>query len=118
MAKWRVINNNRIQSYSKWVFLWDRQQGVAIKTEVPRRPWTKIDPDFSHWQACEEDDAIPYTFPAGEKPNDAHFTNDNTFMVGDHGELAGSEAMMSGFRDELIFPCADFDDDDDDDFFF
>lgn len=99
MRKWRVINNNRIQSYAQYVFLWNRELGVACKVEMPKYRWAKIDKSFSHWMpTCEEED-IPNTYPAGEKPNDAHF-KDSGAMYGDDGGMILCNPLL---MDEPIF---------------
>lgn len=56
MSNWRRLGNNRIQTFAKEVWLWDDMIGVAVKAPVPSRPWTKIDPDFTHWKPAKPDD--------------------------------------------------------------
>lgn len=88
MAKWKEIKNNKIQTFSEEVFLWDKTLGVAARVKVPSRPWVKIDNDFSHWMSAAGFDSgeFPMTYPVGEKPNEAHFdTSHVTVMEGDDG---------------------------------
>ena len=59
MRNWRVINNNMIQTHSKFVWLWDNGGGVAVLAPVPSRPWKKLDPDFTHWMQGEEGEQFP-----------------------------------------------------------
>lgn len=56
MSNWRKLENNRIQTFAKEVWLWDDKIGIAVKAPVPSRPWTKIDADFTHWKAVKDTD--------------------------------------------------------------
>lgn len=60
MKNWRVINNNMIQTHQKYVWLWENAEGVAVKVEVPKRPWKNINPDFTHWMKAEELEMEPF----------------------------------------------------------
>lgn len=56
MAKnWREIKNNKIQSFSDEVWLFDSEGGVVIPFAVPGRPWTNIDKAFTHWMPKSND---------------------------------------------------------------
>lgn len=59
---WRVINNNMIQTTAKEVFLWDNNEGVAVRVPVPSRPWKKLDTSFVAWMNA--DDAAEGYYPA------------------------------------------------------
>lgn len=91
MAKWREIKNQRIQTSANEVFLWDSTEGVACRVKVEKYPWTKIDPDFTHWQSADGwlPSMFPPTYPAGMKPSDAHFTGPDALvgMAGDDGTM-------------------------------
>lgn len=50
---WRVINNNMIQTTAKEVFLWDNNEGVAVRVPVPSRPWKKLDASFAAWMNAD-----------------------------------------------------------------
>ncbi len=59
MKNWRVINNNKIQTYYSYVWLWDNVGGVAVLVKVPSRPWTKLSNDFKFWMMGEEGEETP-----------------------------------------------------------
>ena len=42
-----------IQTHATEVFLWDNNEGVAIRVHVPSRPWKKLDPHFEAWMSAE-----------------------------------------------------------------
>lgn len=68
VANWRKIRNNKIQTWDKHVWLWDDMMGIAVMAPVPKRPWTKIDPDFSHWMGGVEGE-LPPKFPPTDFKN-------------------------------------------------
>lgn len=49
MVNWKEIKANRIQTFDKEIWLYDSAGDISVKVEVPSRPWTKLDPDFTHW---------------------------------------------------------------------
>lgn len=53
MKNWRVINNRKIQTWAKEVFLWDNEEGVAVRAPVPGRPWNKLSEAFVAWMPAE-----------------------------------------------------------------
>lgn len=59
MAKWMKIENNRIQTFAEEIWLWDDMIGMSVKVKVEKRPWTKIDPDFTHWHKVTKDGSQP-----------------------------------------------------------
>lgn len=54
MAKWKEIKEQRIQTFDKEIWLYDSANNISVKVPVPKRPWTKIDPDFTHWHKVNE----------------------------------------------------------------
>lgn len=56
MAKnWRVLKNNKIQTFEEEVWLFDSEGDVVIPFTVPSRPWTNIDASFTHWMPKTND---------------------------------------------------------------
>lgn len=83
--KWRDLWSGRIQTYSKFVWLWDSQIGIATKVDVPSRPWNKINPDFTHWMPAteERDEPAPINVPAGVKRIAKELFLDHDMLTGD-----------------------------------
>lgn len=67
MSKWKQIKENRIQTFDEEIWLYDSANNVIVKVEVPRRPWTKLDPDFTHWHKVSKEfpDDAPSLNPDG-----------------------------------------------------
>lgn len=125
MANWRNIFSHRIQTYNSHVWLWDRVGGVAVKVPVPKRPWTGINPDFTHWMAAGGDESPDYIpdAPTGFADS-ASFTSTttSTTILSDTVEELMKTLRAAGVvddDDEEDLAFADDDDDyydDDDDF--
>lgn len=85
--KWKEIKGNRIQTYWDDVWLWDSQIGIATKVPVPSRPWSKINPDFTHWMQASDDrdEPAPTNVPAGVKRIAKELFLDHEIIEGDDG---------------------------------
>lgn len=68
MSKWREIKEGRIQTFDKEIWLYDSANNISVKVAVPRRPWTKLDPDFTHWHKVTNGEKPPFYNP-DSKPN-------------------------------------------------
>ena len=67
MAKWKEIKANRIQTFDEEIWIYDSAQNISVKVEVPSRPWTKINPDFTHWHKVDKSNPHPPAFnPDGQ----------------------------------------------------
>lgn len=130
--KWRNLWSGRIQTYSKFVWLWDSQIGIATKVDVPSRPWNKINPDFTHWMPAteERDEPAPANVPAGVKriakelfldhdiimgDDDTSYINDGTSSVKLHEDDDGVGFMTVYWMDEEDEDWFDDDEEDDED---
>lgn len=94
--KWRKIKNNMIQTWTKEVFIWDNKEGVAIRPEVPSRPWKNLPNDYVAWMDAEGFDVGMFPGPPLELIDDCRAVFSDGSLI-DNGRVGDISELDSPF---------------------